>query len=113
MNKRSERKEKKTKLKFKGRKHSRRGIFSMFLALLSISGFIAAAVMSSNAKGAGGQLLGIMGLLCLLLAVIGFVLAVKSLHEQDIYYFPPVFGAVANGIMLLVLVALYLIGIMM
>ena len=102
--------EKKTKLKFQGRHHSKRGMISMLLALLVLAGFIMTSVMSGMAQGAAGITVGYIGIACLVVSVVGFVLGIRSLRERDILLFQPVFGMVVNAIMMLVHVVLYLIG---
>lgn len=102
--------EKKAKLKFQGRKRSKRGVVSMLLSLIVLAGFITASVLSGMAKGEGGLMLGYLGVASLVIAIVGFVLGVKSFKEQDILYFHPIFGSVVNGLFLLVFISLYLIG---
>ncbi|MDE7210283.1 MAG: hypothetical protein K2O03_02410 [Lachnospiraceae bacterium] len=104
--------ERKSKLKFQGRKHSKKGVAAMFLALLSFGGLAAASVLSAIAKGQAGVLVGYLGIGCLFVALVGFILGVFSLREPDILYFQPVFGVTVNGILLLALVSLYLTGMM-
>ncbi|MDE7326524.1 MAG: hypothetical protein K2N63_09640, partial [Lachnospiraceae bacterium] len=53
---------KKGRLKFQGRKHSKRGIMAMFLALLSFVGLLAASLISAAAKGQAGIVVGYLGL---------------------------------------------------
>ncbi|MBQ9119868.1 MAG: hypothetical protein IJY09_07455 [Lachnospiraceae bacterium] len=110
MDKKFEKAEKKTKLKFQGRKYSKRGVASMLLSLVALAGFIAASVLSGMAKGEGGLLLGYLGMGTLIVSIIGFVLGIKSFKEQDILYFQPIFGSVVNGILMIGFVSLYLIG---
>ena len=62
----------------------------MFLALLSFGGLVAASVISTFAKGQAGILVGYLGVGCLFVALVGFVLGVFSLREPDILYFQPV-----------------------
>ena len=104
--------EKKSRLKFQGRKQSKKGIMAMFLALLSFSGLTAASLISASAKGEAGLFVGYLGLGCLFVAIVGFVLGIMSLREPDILYFQPVFGVVVNAILLLTLISLYLTGTM-
>lgn len=105
--------EKKSRLKFQGRKHSKKGIAAMFLALLSFGGFAAASLISASAKGQAGVLVGYLGFGCFFVALAGFVLGVLSLREPDILYFQPVFGVAVNGLLLVALVSLYLTGLML
>ena len=102
--------EKKTKLKFQGRKRSRRGVISMILSFLVMAGFITASVLAGIAKGKGGEILGYLGIGSFIVSVVGFVLGIRGLKEQDILYFHPVFGLVVNGLLMVVFVSLYLIG---
>ncbi|MDE6873940.1 MAG: hypothetical protein K2P87_05735 [Lachnospiraceae bacterium] len=104
--------EKKSKLKFQGRKHSKKGILAMFLALLSFAGLIAASLIAAFAKGQAGIMVGYLGMGCFFVALIGFVLGIFSLREPDILHFQPVFGVTVNGILLVALVSLYLTGMM-
>lgn len=104
--------DKKSKLKFKGRKHSKKGIAAMFLALLSFGGLVAASAISAAAKGQAGILVGYLGIGCFFVALAGFVLGVFSLREPDILYFQPVFGVTVNGILLVAFVSLYVTGMM-
>ena len=85
---------------------------AMFLALLSFSGLMAASLISASAKGAAGIFVGYIGLGCLLVAIVGFVLGIMSLREPDILYFQPVFGVTVNAILLVALISLYLAGTM-
>ncbi len=103
-------KEEKTKLKFQGRKRSKRGMASMILATAALLCLITAAVLSGMAKGAGGVMLGYIGIAAFVVAVVGLVLGLRSLKEPDILYFQPIFGIVLNGLLALVLISLYLIG---
>lgn len=105
--------DRKSKLKFKGRKHSKKGIAAMVLALFALAGFIAASVISAYAKGQAGILVGYMGIGCFIVSVVGFALGVRSLREPDILYFQPVFGVAVNGLLMLALVSLYLTGLLL
>ncbi len=106
-------KEKKLNLNFQGRKRSKSGVFSMVLALAVLAGFLTAAVMSGLARGKADIVVGYIGMGCLLVAAVGFILGACSLRERDIKYFHPVFGLAVNGIMLVALIALYLTGLLM
>ena len=103
---------KKSRLKFQGRKHSKKGIAAMFLALLSFAGLSAASLISASAKGEAGIVVGYLGLACLVVAVARFVLGIVSLREPDILYFQPVFGVAVNALIMVALISLYLTGMM-
>ncbi len=102
---------KKQALQFKGRKQSVQGVSALTLAFLEIAGILAMTVVSSRTAGNGGSILGIVGLLLFAAAVTGFVLAIRSLKEQDIYFVVPVLATLLNGLMMILLLSLYIVGI--
>ena len=111
--KKDKKRDKKTNLSFQGKKRSKKGVFSMLLAIMSLAGFVTASVMSGIAEGAAGIIVGYIGMGCLLVAFAGFVLGVRSLRERDIRYLHPVFGMAVSGLLLVALIALYLTGLML
>lgn len=102
----------KSNIKFKGREHSKQGIFSMLLGLLSIITFIVISFVSGYAKGMGGIELGVVGLVSAACSVLGFLLSIRSFKEKDIYLTAPIMGIGLNGIMLVVYFCLYIVGIL-
>lgn len=99
-------------IKFKGRVHSKRGIFSMLLGFAALITFVIISFISGNKRGLGGIELGIIGLLCMVCSVLGFILSIKSFKEKDIYLTAPVIGIALNGIMVIVFFCLYIVGIL-
>lgn len=96
--------------KFSGKVHSKRGIFGLILALLSIFSGIALIVVSFLQKGHGDSYLASGGMLALLVAFIAFVLAIQGLREENSYRFFPL---LALGFGLLALagwIAIYVAG---
>ncbi len=105
------REDKKKALHFKGRRQSIRGLAAMLLAVAEIAGILSMTVISSKTAGNGGNVLGAVGLLLFTAAIAGLVLAVRSLKEQDIYFVVPVAAAVLNGVMIIIYLCLYIVGI--
>jgi len=99
-------------IKFKGREHSKKGILSMMLGLLSLITFIVISFISGYNKGMGGIWLGVIGLICAACSVFGFILSTKSFKEKDIYLTAPIIGIGLNGVMLIVYFCLYIVGIL-
>ena len=99
-------------IKFKGREHSKRGILSLLLGLLSLITFVVISFVSGVAKGKGGIELGLIGLLCAACSVVGFLIGIKSFKEKDIYLVAPIMGLGLNGVMLIVYFCLYIVGIL-
>lgn len=75
--------------KFSGKVHSRKGIWGLVTALLSIIAGIALITISFFMKGNGSIYLGSGGVLALLLALVSFILAVQGLREENSYRFFP------------------------
>lgn len=50
-------------------------------------------------------------MLCFAVSILGFVLSIKSFKEKDIFYVAPVIGVGSNGIMIIILFYLYIVGI--
>ena len=75
-----------------------------------VLGFITVSIVSGINKGEGGLLLGIIGILLFVFAVFGFVLSYKEMKKRDIYYRFPMIGIITNGIMLILLVIIYILG---
>jgi len=80
------------------------------IGILVVLGFITVSIVSGINKGEGGLLLGIIGILLFVFAVFGFVLSYKEMKKRDIYYRFPMIGIITNGIMLILLVIIYILG---
>lgn len=87
------------------------GIASFVIGIVVILGFIAISVISGLKGGKGGFILGLIGILLLALSVTGFVLSYKAFKKKDIFYRFPVIGAVLNGLMTILFLVIYLLGI--
>lgn len=98
-------------IKFQGRKHSKRGMISLLLGILVIGTFLTISFISGTNKGNGGLILGLIGMFCFAVSIFGFILSIKSFHEKDIFYMAPIIGVGSNGIMMIVLFCLYIVGI--
>ena len=96
---------------FSGRRHTKLGIASTAMGILSFIGFLVISFISGLAEGQGGAVIGALGTLILVLATTGFVMAYKSFQKKDIFYSFPIAGAITNAVMMIILFALYLLGI--
>lgn len=97
---------------FSGRRHSKTGIAATITGLAAVIGFFAISFISGVNKGKGGIILGLAGLILFCAAVAGFVLAYKACKKKDIFYLFPVMGLVLNGLMIIILMIIYIIGIL-
>jgi len=102
---------KKDAIQFSGRKHPGLGILSAVLGIITVLGFIATCMASGFKGGQGGKIFGIIGFLLFALSLIGFILSYKAFKQRDIFYRFPITGLISNGIMLVVYMIIYIIGI--
>lgn len=96
---------------FSGRRHTKTGIASAIIGILVVIGFLVICILSGLAGGKGGLVIGIIGLLLFAASVTGFVLSYKAFKKKDIFYSFPIIGAVLNGLMIIFLLIIYLLGI--
>ncbi len=96
---------------FSGRRHTKLGICSMVIGILSVLGILAASILSGINNGQGGIGLGVAGIGLFALSVFGFVLSYKAFQKKDIFYRFPIIGAVLNGFMTILLLVIYILGI--
>ena len=99
---------KRYKYSFTKKRHTRGGVESSILALMSGLLFFGAAICSLVMSGQGGMYLGI---LALGLSVYGFILGLKSFSEQNRAFLYSKIGSVANGVLMVIWIALFLVGI--
>lgn len=97
-------------IQFSGRSHPRLGILSAAIGLIVVFTFIGLSIISGLNKGQGGFYIGILGILIFVLAGIGFALSYKAVKQNDIFYRFPIVGLVINGLMLIILLLLYIMG---
>lgn len=96
---------------FSGRRHSKMGICSALIGIVTVLGFLTISMVSGFRSGKGGFALGIIGIFLFALSLFGFVLSYKTFKKKDIFYRFPVIGVILNGIMSIVFLIIYLIGV--
>ncbi|WP_146039189.1 DUF6142 family protein [Herbinix hemicellulosilytica] len=102
---------KKEAIQFSGRKHPGLGILSAVFGIITVLGFIAACIASGLKGGEGGQIFGIIGLFLFVISLFGFIMSYKAFKQRDIFYRFPMTGLITNGIMLIVYMIIYILGI--
>lgn len=102
---------KRYKYAFSKKKHSTRGIISSVFAGISLGLFCIASISSLAVHGKGGMYLGAIGLAAICISVYGFVLGLKSFSEKNRELLFCKTGAVGNGILMVIWLALFLTGI--
>lgn len=81
------------------------------IGIFTVLGFITISIISGVNGGEGGILIGIAGIILFLLSIFGFILSYRALKQKDIYYRFPMTGLITSGLMMIVFVILYMLGI--
>lgn len=100
----------KYRYKFSTKKHSIGGVISTIMFVCSIALLIWAIVVSYQAKGKGGSLVGEIALTSFAVAFFGMIIGMLSYKESDRYYTFSFVGALLNGIMSIVMFMLFVVG---
>lgn len=103
---------KKDSFRFTGRKHSKKGITSCIIGIFTVVLLIVLAAISGSMEGQGTQTLGAVAIIGFFLSIIGFISAISSIKQRDIYMAAPITGIVSNGIMFIIYMSLYIIGLL-
>lgn len=104
-------KEKKSSLRFSGRKHSRNGVISCVISGIAWCIFLALSVYSSGKEGKAELFVGGLGLLDAVFAGTGMWLAWKGMQQKDVYYVTSIVGMAINGALFIVFFILYFMGV--
>lgn len=100
----------KRRIRFTDRSHPLMGIVSMLMGIFSVCVMITLCFVSSAYSGKAGAYIGVLGIFDVLIAIVGFVLAVRCYPKEDIYRITPALGSVLNGFMVVVGLLLFVIG---
>jgi hypothetical protein len=87
------------------------GVAALLMAAISALLFLAAVIVSYLHEGEAGIVLGAIGLTGLLLAVVGFFIGIRSFSESGKSHRFSTLASIANGILAVVWLGLYLVGI--
>ena len=80
--------------------------------IVSILTLIILIIISTVNKGQAGIGIGVAGMLAFIINIIGMTMTVKGIQESENMFFTlPLLGLVFNGIMLVVYLVLYVVGI--
>ncbi len=98
------------KYKFTDKNHSEGGVLSCIMGLASIVVLGGAVYISFNNNGEASAIVGDMALASFLLSFFGLVIGLVSYKEQDKYYLFSHIGSLCCGIMAILLVLIFLMG---
>ena len=109
MKKRGHKKE--GELRLTDKRHPPLGIASFVLSAVSFISFAAACILSGQNGGNSGIGIGLIGILCLIASITGFIMAWASLHQENIRPLFPTIGSVVNGLLIICYMILYILGV--
>lgn len=95
---------------FSDKTHSKDGKLATALGTVTILLFLFLVVESIVSKGRLNTWFGLLGMVDIVIAFAGFWIAVMSFKEEDSLKLFPRLGVILNGLVLLVLVVLFVIG---
>lgn len=96
---------------FAKQKEAEEGIFSLYLAGISFLLFLVALSISFLYGGNGGLAVGIISVLAALLSIYGFIVGLKSFSAKRRSHTFSTAGSIANGLIMVGWLALFLIGV--
>lgn len=99
-------------IRFSDRTHPVFGIISTLIGCASFLILLILCLVSGRAKGNAGIMVGVVGILSMLASVVGFIMATKCYRKEDIYMSMPVVGSVLNGVLVIVYLLLFCVGVM-
>lgn len=101
---------KRYKYSFTKQKHSEKGIVSTVLAGISLGLLFLSAICSLCSHGKGGVYLGAAGILAMGISIYGFYMGLKSFSEKNRSQVFCKIGALGSGVLMVVWLALFLVG---
>ncbi len=96
---------------YSNKEHTKKGIFSSLLALISFASLIFLIVMSYRAKGDISPTFGAVAFLCTLFSSAGIIIGLMGKNEPDKYYLFAYMGIIWNILDLLFASAILYAGI--
>ena len=97
-------------IRFSDRSHPKTGIVSAVMGAVALILLLVLCLISGADRGLSGGWIGVAGMWTMLLSVVGFVLAMKSYKMEDIYKITPMLGSIFNGVVVVVMMLLYVVG---
>lgn len=98
------------KYKFSDKNHSLGGSISTFMGLASLGFLVAAVFKATAALGEAGTEVGSYGFCSALLAVAGCIIGLVSFREKEKYYLLSKVGSMMCGLLSVLLLAVFLMG---
>lgn len=102
---------KKMMYSFTEKKNSVNGIISTIMGIISLVFLLAMIYASYYMRGDAGIYAGAFGLCGMIFGFVGFIMGIYSFSEKNIKYKYPKIGSVLSGVVFVIWLLLYLIGV--
>ena len=96
---------------FAKKKEAQKGKLSTGLAAASLILFVAAVLLAFFMRGRFGYIVGGVSLCAMLLSIYGFAMGLKSFSEENRTHRTSMIGSIANGIIMIGWIGIFLTGI--
>lgn len=96
---------------FAKKKEAQKGKLSTGLAVASLLLFAAAVAIAFLAGGTVGYIVGGLSLFAMLLSIYGFAMGLRSFSEEDRNHKTSMIGSIANGVIMVGWIGMFLLGI--
>lgn len=96
--------------KFTAKKHTKQGMLSSALGFLALILLVAGLVTAYGKAGGAGPVTGLMGFLSMVFSIIGFTLGARGFQEEDAYYLFSKIGIGLNGVLFILWVLIFVVG---
>lgn len=96
--------------KFTDKKHTKQGMVSTGMGAAALILMVVDLYLAYRGSGQAGSIVGLFGLFSLILSVAGFILAVRGLQEEDVYYLFSRIGSVLNAVLFILWALLFIAG---
>ena len=96
--------------KFTNKKHPVKAVSSTILGCVSLFGILGAIYLSFLQRGDTKPGYGLTGLLSVAFCVTGLVLGILSFRERDSFYVLSWVGSILNGLILIIVALLFILG---
>lgn len=93
------------------RRHAKKGMYSLMVAILVIIIFVVLVLTAFLHKGQSSALIGSFGLITMILSGVGVVIGVRGFRERDKNYATCKWGVGLNGLILVSLFSMFVRGI--
>ena len=92
-------------------RHAKKGIYSLMMAIMVVIIFVILILTAFLHKGQSSAMIGSFGLITMILSVIGLVIGIRGFRERDKNYVTCRWGIGLNGVILLGLISMFIMGI--